>query len=433
MCSRMKTLLCLVLAAMLLGPAALAEAGVRVESVDAEVTAEHSLPPIVRDRMNRSVGTIADQLISGREVSAVAGTCAADEQLIREVFDKVLVGYTVERVSIVPAEHTLVQVQLLPWSDVIQTVKVKTTVEGMPPRIERLVRQDLAGVDQVFDDALIGLPTAASDWTNGVLKHHLNDYLAAHLPEFRADFELQPDKQASVMLMVYPKLPVIRTVDLSMRSDTIPNFTLLGHRELAQDKVDDLVGVPVSFVRRHQAELEDDIRQELDGLSDFRALHMKTEVDIQAAEQLRLMSRSNSSRYRLRLTGWQDIGRRGTIHHDADDNLLFRVHAGRMMSGQDEFFLLFDVMPQQMNWDWQLGLDRRLNSRFHSQLRYDAPQKRLIFGGWQQLAPRWQLRYEYRTADHLGEAGLRYKMHDFLSLEYVVDREQNWLRIIGDF
>ena len=103
------------------------------------------------------------------------------------------------------------------------------------------------------------------------------------------------------------------------------------------------------------------------------------------------------------------------------------------MSGQDEFFLLFDVMPQQMNWDWQLGLDRRLNSRFHSQLRYDARQKRLIFGGWQQLAPRWQLRYEYRTADHLGEAGLRYKMHDFLSLEYVVDREQNWLRIIGDF
>ena len=175
MCSRMKTLLCLILAAMLLGPAALAEAGVRVESVAAEVTAEHSLPPIVRDRMNRSVGTIADQLISGREVSAVAGTCAADEQLIREVFDKVLVGYTVERVSIVPAEHTLVQVQLLPWSDVIRTVKVKTTVEGMPPRIERLVRQDLAGVDQVFDDALIGLPTAASDWTNGVLKHHLND------------------------------------------------------------------------------------------------------------------------------------------------------------------------------------------------------------------------------------------------------------------
>ena len=433
-CGRMRRMvLCLILAAMLLCPAALAEAGVRVESVEAEVTAGHSLPPLVRDRMNRSVSTIADQLLSGQDVAVVTENCAADEQLIREVFDKVLVGYTVQQVSILPAEHTRVQVQLLPWADVIQAVKVETTVEGMPPQIERLVRQDLAGVDQVFYDALIGLPTAASDWTNGVLKHHLNDYLAVHLPEFRADFELQPDKQASVMLVVYPKLPVVRTVDLSMRSDTIPSFTLLGHRELAQDKVDDLVGVPVSFVQRHQAELEDNIRQELDGLPDFRALHMKTTVDLQAAEQLHLISRSNSSRYRLRLTGWQDIGRRGTVHHDADDNLLFRLHAGRMLSGQDEFFLLLDVMPQQMDWDWQLGLDRRLNSRFHSQLRYDARQKRFVFGGWQQLAPRWQLRYEYRVADHLGEAGLRYKMHDFLSLEYVVDREQSWLRIIGDF
>lgn len=97
-----------------------------------------------------------------------------------------------------------------------------------------------------------------------------------------------------------------------MRSDTIPNFTLLGHRELAQDKVDDLVGVPVSFVRRHQAELEDDIPSELDGLSDFRALHMKTEVDIQAAEQPCLMSRSNSSCYCLQADRLQDIGRRGT-------------------------------------------------------------------------------------------------------------------------
>ena len=428
-----RTVLWLVLTAILLGPSALAEAGARIESVEAEVTAEHSLPPLVRDRMNRSVGTIADQLLSGREVAAASKARVADEQLIWEVFDKVLVGYTVQQVSILLDRHTRVQVQLLPWSDVIQTVKVETTVEGMPPRIERLVRQDLAGVDQVFDDALIGLPTAASDWTNGVLKHRLNDYLAVHLPEFRADFELQPDRETGVTLVVYPKLPVVRTVDLSMRSDTIPSFTLLGRRDLMKGKVDELVGVPVSFVQRHQAELEDDFRQELDALSDFRALRIQTRVDIHAAEQLRLMSRSNSSCYRLRLTGWQDIGRKGTRHHDVDDNLSFRVHAGRMLSGQDEFFLLLDVMPQQMDWDWQLGLDHQLNSRLHGQLRYDVRQKRFVFGGWQQLAPRWQLRYEYRIADHLGEAGLRYKMHDFFSIEYVIDREQSWLRLIGDF
>ena len=428
-----QTLVWLMMAALFLGPVLPVEAGARIESVDAQVTADHSLPPLVRERMNRSVQTIADQLLSGQELSSVTGSCSAKEQLIREVFDKVLVGYTVQQVTIEPAEHTQVEVRLLPWSEVIQQVKVETTVEGMPPRIEKLVRQDLADVDRVFDDALIGLPTAASDWTNGVLKHHLNDYLASHLPEFRGDFELQPEPMAKVTLVVYPKLPVVRTVDLSMRSDTIPSFTLLGHRDLAQSKVDELVGVPVAFVQRHQAELEQKFGQEMDTLADFRVLHMKTNVDIDAAERLRMMSRSNTSRYRLRLTGWQDIGRKDILQHNADDNLLFRVHAGRMLSQQDEYFLLFDLMPQQMNWDWQMGLDRRLNSRFHGQLRYDMRRKRFVLGGSQQLAPRWQLRYEYRFADHIGEAGLRYKMHDFLSLEYVLDRHQNWFRVIGDF
>ena len=428
-----QTLVWLMMAALFLGPVLPAEAGSRIESVDAQVTADHSLPPLVRERMNRSVQTIADQLLSGQEIVAVTGACAAKEQLIREVFDKVLVGYTVQQVVIQPAEHTQVEVRLLPWSEVIQQVKVETTVEGMPPRIEKLVRQDLADVDRVFDDALIGLPTAASDWTNGVLKHHLNEYLAIHLPEFRGDFELQPEPTAKVSLVVYPKLPVVRTVDLSMRSDTIPSFTLLGRRDQAQAKVDELVGVPVAFVERHQVELEREFGQEMDALPDFRALHMKTAVDIDAAERLRMMSRSDTSRYRLRLTGWQDIGRKDLFEHSADDNLLFRIHVGTMLSQQDEYFLLFDIMPQHMDWVWQMGLDRRLNSRFHGQVRYDMRAKRFVLGGSQQLAPRWQLRYEYRFADHLGEAGLRYKMHDFLSLEYVLDRHQSWFRVIGDF
>ena len=60
-------------------------------------------------------------------------------------------------------------------------------------------------------------------------------------------------------------------------------------------------------------------------------------------------------------------------------------------------------------------------------------ENRDVLGASYRLAPRWQLRYEYRWADELGEAALRYRMHDFLSLEYVVDRHDNWLRLIGVF
>ena len=96
------------------------------------------------------------------------------------------------------------EIQVLHWEDsafaehlAVTDLLVNTTplgmyphVEGMPPEVERLVREDLADVSAVFSDALYGLPVAATDWTNGVLKHHLEAYLAEHLPEFRGDFEV---------------------------------------------------------------------------------------------------------------------------------------------------------------------------------------------------------------------------------------------------
>ena len=317
-------------------PSVLAAPAPCIEQVEAKVTAAGSLPPLVQERMEQSVRAIAGQLLEGKPVAELPATRRQQEQLIHEVFDKVLVGYTVKRVTIQPAPTATVAVELYPWADTIQQVVVETSVEGMSPRIEKLVRQDIAGVERVFQSALTGLPIAASDWTNGVLKHHLNDYLAEHLPEFRADFELDPEQLAKVQLVLYPRLPVVRTVDLSMRSDTVPNFTLLNHRQLVQEKANELVGVPVAFVDRHKQELSRQFAEELDCQPDFRIMHMKTKMTLSVAEQLQLMSRSDTSRYRLRLTGWADVGRRNSSGKAEDENLLVRLHAGSMLSQQDE-------------------------------------------------------------------------------------------------
>ncbi|HBQ30631.1 MAG TPA: acylphosphatase, partial [Mitsuokella multacida] len=159
-----------------------AEAAGRVEAVAAHVTASEGLPPLVQQRMERSVQVIAEQLLLGMPADSSAADAAAQSEVIRQVFDKVLVGYTVRGVSLRLGDTADVTVELMPWSDQIRTISVETSVEGMPPEVERLVRQDLADVGSVFSDALYGLPVAAADWTNGVLKHHLETYLASHLP-----------------------------------------------------------------------------------------------------------------------------------------------------------------------------------------------------------------------------------------------------------
>ncbi len=423
-------ILLVLLAALMMGllPAAPASAFGRITQVTAEVQGGQ-IPPLVAQRMRDSVQVIAEQVVMGRPI---ADRYPQEEQLIHEVFDKVLVGYTVQSVSIhADGEAAAVSVALLPWDDTVSRVAVDTRIEGMPPEVEALVRQDLQSVETVFDDALLGLPVAATDWTNGVLKHHLNDWLAAHLPEFRADFDLEPagDGVMHVHLTVFPRLPVVRTTDLSMRSDTVPNFTLLSHRERVQQTADLLVGVPVAFVERHKEAFESLIAHSLDDLPDSRQIRLQSQVTIDSGERLHIMCRSNTRYFRLRLTGWLDIGRKDNSDHD----LMFRLHGGHMLSSRDELFALLDVYPQDVDWDWQLGVRHALSSRGDGELRYDMRGKRFLFGVRQQLYPRWWIRYEYRCLGRIGETAVGYKLHDFLSLELARDRQDDWLRLIGNF
>ena len=136
-----------------------AEATGRVEAVAAHVTASEGLPPLVQQRMERSVQVIAEQLLLGMPADSSDADAAAQSEVIRQVFDKVLVGYTVRGVNLRLGDTADVTVELMPWSDQIRTISVETSVEGMPPEVERLVRQDLADVGSVFSACQSQRPT----------------------------------------------------------------------------------------------------------------------------------------------------------------------------------------------------------------------------------------------------------------------------------
>ena len=410
------------------GSSALAAGPARVEAIRAHVAAEANLPPLVQERMQKSVQSIADQLMMGRSLGDLEKERSQKEAVIREVFDKILVGYTVESVAIDLGVTTAVHVRLVPWADVIQSVRTVIQVEGMPPEIEAMAREDLAGVETVFQEALVGLPLAATDWSNGVLKGRLKEFMAAHLPEFRADFEVDPDLGTEVVLTVYPRLPVVRTIDLSLRSDTVPNISLMDYREFLKDRANLMIGVPVDFVRRHEAELCRVLSETLDATTDFRRMGIHTEISMKTGENMSVMARSDTMDYRIRLEGMLDVGRK-----DTDEDLRFRLHVGRRFSRADELFLQTEFFPKDVVWGWAIGYSRDLGTGGSASLRYDMREKRFIVSASQQVLRDWLLRYEYRWTDQRGEVGLRYRLHDFLSLEYVVDSRDNWLRLIGNF
>ena len=407
----------------------------RIENIETEVTSENFLPSLVKDRMEESIKAISQQLILGHTLPLNDQWKQSQEKIIHTVFDKILVGYTVNRVSIQMKDSTaIIKVNLLAWSDTIKQIQVKANVEGMPDELEELVINDLAAIDEVFNDCLKGLPIAATDWTNGILKRRLNNFMEKNLPEFRPDFDIKIKTEnnistAVIDLTVYPKLPVVRIISLSMLSNTIPNVALVTHRTLMEDKINVLIGVPVAFIDRHKNEIENMIAKPLDEQKDFRALKIKSEVSISTAEQMYIVIRSDSTLYKMRASGWVDLGR----DSKAKDDILFRLHIGRKISNIDEGFFQMDVAPQTMTWNLSTGYSRNIFKNFNSSLRYDFTDKYFIADFEYEFYKDWIARYEHKLNNDRKEAAIRYKIHDFLSVEYVINHHENWLRFIGNF
>ena len=408
-----------------------ASASAMIQTVEAVVQSDADLPLPVQRRMEKSVQAIGEQLLEGKAQDIVLQDKKRYEDIILQVFDKVLVGYTVSRVELEPRDNTKVLVALMPWQDRIAAVHTDVAVEGMSPELAQLLYQDVAGMDKIFTDSLQGLPVAAVDWTHGLLKKQVESFLQEHASEFRADFDVEVAEDTRVKVVLYPLLPVVRTADLSMHSDTVLNAGLLLCRDKMQSRVNQLIGLPVPFVARHRLELETYLGDILNKDKMFQGWDMATRVEITPDERLTVMSRTDSGTYRLRLEGRSDVGNSYGNHKDT--GLQARLHLGRRLSGRDELFARINVYPQSMKWDLSLGYGYNLPTGTDLALLYDITNTAVGVDVQQKMADRLYLRYAFRSADHANEYALGYRLHDFLAVEYARDSHNSWLRFIGYF
>jgi hypothetical protein len=84
-----------------------------------------------------------------------------------------------------------------------------------------------------------------------------------------------------------------------------------------------------------------------------------------------------------------------------------------------------------MTWEISPGLGHQFGSDTWGGVRYRTNDKE--FSVWldQGLGGRWSLRAERWPKLNWNEIGIRYKLHDFLSVEFMMTNENNWLRLVG--
>jgi len=226
-----------------------------VDNITVQITTAQStqVPPArIAKRMAASVATIGENVLVGRKVNEIVDKKDSYEKLVKEVFDRILVGYSVQKVIISPGSTTNIAVEIVPWGEVVNDVVLEIDFGGMSPELAALVKQDMGDIEDRVSNVLIGLPVDAVDWAGGVSKSVIRELLTAQLPEFRSNFEIIPGSRTVVKLSLIPQGAVVQDVRVSLRSHTIPNLLLLRARPNVEQAAKSLNGLPVAFIERHR-------------------------------------------------------------------------------------------------------------------------------------------------------------------------------------
>lgn len=427
--NQVRKIFALVVAAMLISAGWVGVAAaedVTVETVTVGVQAGDAPPPSrVIKRMERSVATVGDQLLTGRKAADVADGKAAYEKLIREIFDRVLVGYAVQEVRITPGATTHIAVRILPWGDVVRSVVLETDLGGISPQFANLFRQDMGDIEDKISQVLVGLPVDSVDWAGGLSKTVIRELLAAQLPEFRANLEIVAGTTTMVKLSLAPTGQLVNDVRVTLRSRTIPNFLLLDARPAVEDAAAPLRGLPVAFVERHHSYFRDMLTNVAASQPAAKRYGLRLASTLRPGVATDLEISAETTKYNVSLEGYLDMGRR-------EDDISVRLHVGKYIGRQDEVFLETTFIPTSVTWEFVPGWGHRLGAHTETGAKYNLSSEQSIIWLKQELDDRWSLRLERTPSRRFNEVALRYKIHEFLSAEYIVTTDNRWLRLVGN-
>ena len=395
-----------------------------VESINVQIQAAATPSAKVLHRMSESVKTIGEHLLLGRSTIEVATRRNYYEQLVRDVFDRVLIGYTVESVAIDPAQTTKIRLNVIPWGDTVRNVSIRIDYSGIAPEAISLVKQDMGKLELEIQAALIGLPIDAVDWATGVARELIREILRRQLPEFHFSLDVEAGRDTAVRLSLFPTGPIVREAKVSLRSQTLPNLLLVHARPAIEEQSRSMRGLPVAYVERHLAYFTERIRTT--ALTDpvIRQFTLNVLPKVTPGQDTEVWINVETERFRITAEVFLDTGK-------DRDNISAKAHLGQKIGKRDELFIELKILPGMMTWEFMPGWGHQFGSDTWAGLRYRTNDREWV--GWleQGLGGRWSLRAERWSGLDRNEIGLRYKLHDFLSAEFVLTNDRSWLRMVG--
>lgn len=404
-------------------------AGQTVQNITVEISCEHPLPQRVSDRIAASALTVGTQLLTGRPVTEVKWHAAEFEQVYIEILDRVLLGYSVQKVAIAPGTVTHVRISVQSWGDVVRDVTVETDPVGVSAEAAELLRSRLAAIEPDLVRVIDGLPVDSLGWSGSVIHNTIQDLVQQKLPEFRSVAQVLPGEQTRIRIILIPQGPLVEETALAIRSRTMPNILLWDIRADIEDMVQAMRGLPVAFVAREKAWFRQQIQDKANAHTHTRDYSLRYNTSIVPDSVTNVILEAESRKYRITAEGRLSLGQ-------LENNAAGNVHAGKYISEYDEVFGEITLTTGNMTWDFITGWGRKFGSQTVAGIKYDIKAHQPIYWLEQDMGPHWTIKLDRgpdKNNDNRDQNqwALRYKLHDLLSLEYVANRHDNFLRLIG--
>lgn len=389
------------------------------------VDAGNSTSDILLQKMTDSMQVVAEQLLLDKDTENIAPVKADYADLLTEISDRVLTGYEMQQTDIHLGQKTDIVFHVAPWSDTINQVEIDMQFSGVEPQTADYLKKRIPGLEQKLQNIISGASVDAQDWAGGVLRRVVRQEIEQSLPEFKAAVDLlQEDGKVIVQVIIYPVGQLISGLKYEMRSESIPNLLLNRLKFKYADECERLQGIPVSYLTNHQQEYIDYLSQKLANEPEVRQYNLKPRINIQPGSDTAVEIILYSDEYKIWLEGYGDIGR-------DKDNLSGKAHLGKFVSPRDEVFAEAEVVLDHVQWQFGAGYTRYWGKSSWSYMRR-APAGDNVYKLEYTLSPKWRLRAEHFSGDDRNEYGVRYRIHEFLSAEYVYGGDEFYLRLIGN-
>lgn len=386
-----------------------------------------TMPVLVQKRIAASIQTVGNHVLLPHDSDDIAANDEEYKRVMNDIVNRVLIGYTVEDMQIYPGEETVVSVQIRPWGETIQSVHVAIDYGALPDMGCRMAAKDLHNAESLVENLLIGLPVDSLDWARITVQSVLEDELESQLPEFYPHIVIRPGKEAEVQIYLLPKLPVVRNVDVSIDAEHLPRVIFLSSRKHIEERYTGLEGLPVAFVRRHERDIQSDLRRMVDSQWVIRKYKLHVDPVVEIGENMKIRLHSQTDFYDIQAGAYVDVGR----DDSSKDDTVLKAHLGRKIGQHHEIYTQVEFMPSSVEWNIIPGYFYRWGKYTQLGYQYETDDKSSHIWARQYLGSKWSLRFDRDLTNQEDEIGVTYRVHEYIGLEYIISDHDNWLRVIG--